>query len=333
VKLLLLVNSSASAVTPRSRVVIGKALSADHDVTVAETSRRGHATRLAQGAAASDVDGVVVLGGDGTVNEAANGLAGSTCTLAALPGGSTNVFARTIGLPNDPVEATGDLLGALARRSIRRVGLGSVNGRYFLFHTGVGFDAAVVHQVERRAALKRYASHPLFVYAAFDTWLRHYDRSRPRFALEGFTVAEVATSGNRLASTVDAPNPQPNAGHDVVDDVVDDGYLTIVLNTSPYTYFGNRPLDLDPEASLDRALTAVTLRSLGLFRILRLVGSALGRSRALRRSRWVDFRTDLAGFTVRTYGPVPYQVDGEYLGNAEELVFRHEPNVLDLVLP
>ena len=179
----LLVNESASSVTPRSRVVIRKALSADHDVTLAETSRRGHATRLAQGAAANGIDVVVVLGGDGTLNEAANGLAGTACALAPLPGGSTNVFARTIGLPNDPIEATGVLLDALARRSIRRVGLGSVNGRYFLFHTGVGFDAAVVEQVERRAGLKRYAGHPLFVFAGFDTWIRHYDRSRPRFAV------------------------------------------------------------------------------------------------------------------------------------------------------
>ncbi|HEX6235889.1 MAG TPA: diacylglycerol kinase family protein, partial [Acidimicrobiales bacterium] len=182
-RLLLLVNSRASSVTPRGRVVIQKALSADHQVTMAETSRRGHATRLAQGAAASGVDAVVVLGGDGTLNEAANGLAGSACALAPLPGGSTNVFARTVGLPNDPIEATGVLLDALARRSVRRVGLGSVNGRYFLVHTGVGFDAAVVEQVERRSGLKRYASHPLFVYAAFDTWMRHFDRSRPRFAV------------------------------------------------------------------------------------------------------------------------------------------------------
>ena len=180
VKMLLLVNSKASSVTPRTRVVIGKALSADHDVTVAETSRRGHATRLAQGAAATGTEVVIVLGGDGTLNEAANGLAGTASALAPLPGGSTNVFARTIGLPNDPIEATGVLLDALARRSIRRVGLGSVNGRYFLFHTGVGFDAAVVEQVERRSGLKRYAGHPLFVYAGFDTWIRHYDRSRPR---------------------------------------------------------------------------------------------------------------------------------------------------------
>ena len=206
-KVVLLVNSKASSVTPRSRVVIGKALSADHDVTLAETSRRGHATRLAQGAAASGVDVVVVLGGDGTLNEAANGLAGTGCALAPLPGGSTNVFARTIGLPNDPIEATGVLLEALARRSIRRVGLGSVNGRYFLFHTGVGFDAAVVEQVERRSGLKRYAGHPLFVYAGFDTWIRHFDRSRPRFALR--RLAPFRGRAAHLPTTTRSPAASP----------------------------------------------------------------------------------------------------------------------------
>src|SRR6202165_4575750 len=143
-RLLLLVNASASAVTPRGRVVIQKALAADHEVTVSETSRRGHAARLAQGAAADGLDAVVVLGGDGTLNEAANGLAGSKTALGVLPGGSTNVFARTIGMTNDPIEATGEMLTALSRHSMRRIGLGNVNGRYFLFHVGLGFDAAVV---------------------------------------------------------------------------------------------------------------------------------------------------------------------------------------------
>ena len=100
-----------------------------------------------------------------------------------------------------------------------------MNGRYFLFHVGMGFDAAVVAQVERRSGLKRYAGHPLFVYAGFDTWIRHYDRSRPRFAV-----------------------------HHADGTVVDDGYLAICLNTNPYTYLGNRPLDLAPEATLDRGL-------------------------------------------------------------------------------
>jgi diacylglycerol kinase family enzyme len=303
-KVLLLVNSSASSVTARGRVVIQKALSADHEVTLAETSRRGHATRLAQGAAATGTEVVVVLGGDGTLNEAANGLAGSSCALAALPGGSTNVFARTIGLPNDPIEATGDLLQALAQGSIHRVGLGSVNGRYFLFHVGMGFDAAVVAQVERRVGLKRYAGHALFVYAGFDTWIRHYDRKRPRFSV-------------RFADG----------------SVVDDGYLGICLNTNPYTYLGNRPLNLAAEATLDRGLAMVTVRTLAFGRTMRIIGSALTAGRHLRTSRWTDHRTDLTEVTVTGYGPFPYQVDGDHLGDTEHLMIRHEPEVLDLVMP
>ncbi len=303
-RVLLLVNSSASSVTARSRVVIQKALAADHDVSVAETSRRGHATRLAQGAASAGVEVVVVLGGDGTLNEAANGLAGTSCALAPLPGGSTNVFARTIGLPNDPIEATGALLDALARRTIERVGLGVVNGRYFLFHVGMGFDAAVVAQVERRSGLKRYAGHPLFVYAGFDTWVRHYDRSRPRFAV-----------------------------HHADGTVVDDGYLAICLNTNPYTYLGNRPLNLAPEATLERGLAMVTLRTLAFARTMRIIGSALGTGHHLRNNRWTDYRHDLSRIVVEGYGPFPYQVDGDHLGDAERLEISHEPAVLDLVMP
>jgi diacylglycerol kinase family enzyme len=304
VKVLLLVNSSASSVTARSRVVIQKALSADHEVTLAETSRRGHATRLAQHAAGTGTDVVVVLGGDGTLNEAANGLARTRCALAALPGGSTNVFARTIGLPNDPIEATGDLLDALAQDSIEPVGLGMVNGRYFLFHVGMGFDAAVVAQVERRAGLKRYAGHPLFVYAGFDTWIRRYDRSRPRFSV-------------RFADGT----------------VVDDGYLAICLNTNPYTYLGNRPLNLATEATLERPLAMVTLRTLAFAKTMRIIGSALGSGKHLRSSRWTDHRTDLARVTVTGYGPFPYQVDGDHLGDTERLELSHEPDALHLVMP
>jgi diacylglycerol kinase family enzyme len=302
VKLLLIVNSSASSVTARARVVIRKALSADHDVTVAETNRRGHATRLAQGAAAEGVDVVVVLGGDGTLNEAANGLAGSETALAALPGGSTNVFARTIGLPNDPIEATGVLLDALQRGAVERVGLGSVNGRYFLFHVGMGYDAEVVAQVERRSSLKRYAGHPLFVWAAVSTWFRHYDHSRPRFAV-----------------------------HLVGHQVVDDAYFAIAANTNPYTFLGNRPLDIAPDATLERGLALVTIRSLSLPAILRTAAGALRGHRQLHRLRSTDYRTDLSSFVVEGYGPFPYQVDGDHLGDTLRLEFRHEPGILKLV--
>ncbi|HMK12962.1 MAG TPA: diacylglycerol kinase family protein [Acidimicrobiales bacterium] len=299
-----MVNSAASSVTARSRVVIQKALSADHDVSLAETSRRGHATRLAQGAAADGADVVVVLGGDGTQNEVANGLAGTGTALAPLPGGSTNVFARTIGLPNDPIEATGVLLDALAKQSIRRIGLGSVNDRYFLFHTGVGFDAAVVRQVERRDTFKRWFGHPLFIYATVVTWFRHYDRHHPHFAV-------------RFSDR----------------DTVDDGYFTIVMNTSPYTFLGNRPFDLAPEATFDRGLVTVTFRSLSLAMAGTMARSAFMNPRALRESRSVDFRTDLDSFEVIGHAPFPYQVDGDYLGEIDRLTFRHEPDTLSLVVP
>jgi len=305
-RLVLLVNTSASSVTARGRVVIAKALSADHNVTVAETSRRGHAMRLAQGAASDGADVVVALGGDGTLNEAANGLAGTSCALGALPGGSTNVFARTIGFTNDPIEATGELLAALARPDgVRSVGLGSANGRYFLFHAGLGFDAAVVEQVERRAELKRWAGHALFVYAGLDTWLRHYDHRRPRLGVE-------LADGTKIA----------------------DAYLAVCLNTNPYTFLGDRPLDLAPRATLDRPLSLVVFRTLRFRTILGVVGSAMGIGRPLRSWRGVESHDDLRMFTVRACGdPLPYQLDGDYLGTATELVLRWEPDVLRLVVP
>lgn len=303
-KILLIVNSSASSVTARGRVVIQKALSADHDVEVAETSRRGHAARLARGAAAEGTDVVVALGGDGTLNEAANGLVGTDTALAPLPGGSTNVFARTLGLPNDPIEATGALLDSLAAERIRPVGLGSVNGRYFLFHVGLGYDAAVVEQVERRGGLKRWAGHPLFVYAALDTWLRHYDRSRPRFSV-----------------------------HHPDGTVIDDGYFAICMNTDPYTFLGNRPLHLAPQATLDTPMSMVTLRTLRLLPVGRAIVAALMSGAGMRASRHLDLRHGVSEVVVRGHAPVPYQVDGDFLGTLDELRLRHEPDALRLVLP
>lgn len=302
-KVLFIVNSSASSVTARAKVVIHKALSADHEVTLAETSRRGHAARLAQGAAATGTELVIVLAGDGTLNEAANGLAGTSTALAPLPGGSTNVFARTLGLPDDPVEATGALLDAVARRSIRRVGLGSVNKRYFLFHCGIGYDAAVVSVVERRGQLKRYAGHPLFVYAAIDTWLRHYNRRHPHFAVQ----------------------------HDD-GTLIEDGYFGICFNTDPYTYLGARPLSLAPDATLDSALTMLTIRTLKLSGLAPLVLRAL-RGKRIAGARCVDYHPNVTGFTVRGHGTFPYQVDGDYLGEVSTLRFRYEPEIIDLVIP
>ncbi|HMC41730.1 MAG TPA: diacylglycerol kinase family protein [Acidimicrobiales bacterium] len=304
-RLLLLVNASASSVTPRSRVVIQKALAADHQVAMEETSRRGHAARLAQRAAAEGVDGVVVLGGDGTLNEAANGLAGSHTALGVLPGGSTNVFARTIGASVEPIEATGQLLAAMARGSRRRIGLGQVNGRYFLFHVGMGFDAAVVDQVERRSDLKRYAGHLLFVYATVATWFRHYDHRRPRLSVQ----ADEDSTG--------APS-----------------YLAICLNTNPYTFLGSRRLNLAPDATLDGELVLVNFRTLRFSTIAGVVVSALGSGRWARSHPGVDYNPGLRRLVVTARGkPFPYQVDGDFVGDTEHLTLQYEPETLDVFLP
>ena len=155
------------------------------------------------------------------------------------------MFARTIGLPNDPVAAVELLAGGIDAGDLRPIGLGQVNGRFFCFHTGVGYDAAVVATVEKRASLKRWLGHPLFITAALTTWASGYDRRHPHFRV-------VSDSG-----------------------VIEDGYFSIVLNTNPYTYLGNRPLDLSHEATLDRGLVAITFRTMKATTILRSLAGAL----------------------------------------------------------
>jgi diacylglycerol kinase family enzyme len=302
-RILMVVNAFASSVTARNTVVVHRALSQGNEVEIVETNRRGHAIRFAQDAARRGVDVVIGFGGDGTLNEVATGVAGTDTAIAILPGGSTNVFARTLGMPNDPVEAVQLLANGIAAHDIRPIGLGHVNGRYFCFHTGIGYDAAVVREVERRASMKRWLGHPLFIYASVRTWMSKYDRSEPHF--------QVLTSGS--------PTPV-------------NGYFTIVLNTNPYTYLGNRPLDLSPAATLDRGLVAVTFKTLKVGAVLRALGGAL-RGGGIKPSDTVEVHTDLSCLTVTSTRPFPFQLDGDYLGETLELRFEHRPNAVRLVYP
>lgn len=301
-RILLVVNSFASSVTARNTVVVQRRLGRDHDVELVETNRRGHATRFAFDAARRGVDVVVGFGGDGTLNEVATGIAGTDAALGVLPGGSTNVFARTIGLPNDPIAAVDVLAGGIDATDFRRIGLGRVNGRFFCFHTGVGFDAAVVAAVEERASLKRWFGHPLFIAAALTTWLRGYDRARPHFRV---------IAGDRA---------------------IEDGFFTIVLNTNPYTYLGNRPLDLSPAATLDRGLVAVTFRTMRARAILASLWGAL-RGGGVEPARHLDVLVDLDELVVEANESFPYQLDGDYLGDVTRLEFRHVPDAVNLVYP
>ncbi len=301
-RILLIVNSFASSVTPRNIVLVHEHLAKHHDVQVVETNERGHATRFAQDAAARGLDVVVGFGGDGTLNEIATGLAGSDTALAMLPGGSTNVFVRTLGIANDPMVALTQLMAGIDRNEIERVSLGQANGRYFTFHAGIGYDAAVVEQVERRSSLKRLVGQPLFAYSALHSWFRSYDRKYPHFTLN--------IDGRAI----------PN------------GFFSVVLNTNPYTFVGKHPIHLSSAASLEKKLVVVTFRKMTTPLILKTLYSALRRG-GLETSSGIDIATDVEHVKIEFPAPFPYQLDGDYLGDTTTIDIKHCPEALRLVRP
>ncbi len=308
----LIINPFASSVTPRTRVIISKLLSDDHELSVKETTKGGHAIRLAHGAAKAGADVIIALGGDGTINEVANGVLGDDGepaldpppAIVPLPGGSTNVFARAIGYPNDPVEATRVLVDALARESTAPASVGLANGRAFLFHCGAGFDAAVVDGVESRGPLKRYAGHPLFVAVTLSTWLRGVDRRNPWFSVD-------VDDGRSIA----------------------DAQMAVALNTNPYTFLGSRPLDLAPEADLTTDLSVVALRSLSLTKLAPAALTALRGSDGIPDSGASTHWPGVSGATLRGYRPFPYQLDGEALTPVTELRLESRLDAVRLVVP
>ena len=105
-----------------------------------------------------------------------------------------------------------------------------------------------------------------------------------------------------------------------------------MLNTNPYTYLGNRPLDLSPAATLERGLVAITFRTMRVTAILGSLGGAL-RGGGVEPSKHLDVRTDLSRLTISGTAPFPYQLDGDYLGETPRLEFEHRPNAVNLVRP
>ncbi len=277
-------------------------LARHHSVQVVETNERGHATRFAKDAADRGVDAVVAFGGDGTLNEVATGLAGSRTALMMLPGGSTNVFVRSLGASNDPVTALQQFSAGLDHDNIHPISLGRANGRYFCFHAGIGFDAAVVELVERRASLKRIIGQPLFALSALQAWFRSYDRKYPHFSVE--------VDGKKI----------PN------------GYFTVVLNSNPYTYVGKMAVNLSTAASLDKKLVAVTFRKLTTPLMVRTIIQSV-RQDQINASPGIDVRTDVEDVKINFSAPFPYQLDGDYLGEQTSLHIEHCPDALRLVKP
>ena len=301
-RLLLVTNANARWVTGYRREVIARALSAEFAVEVAETEGPGHAIGLAREAASGGVDLVVALGGDGTVNEVANGLAGTATPMAILPAGGVNVFARSLGLPEDPVEATGLLLHRVGAPA-RRISLGRAEDRFFTVSCGVGFDAAIVRHVERRQGMKRTAGDWFFVWSGLRVFFLGYRRRRPRVHLAWGADLEHRRGGLHLA---------------------------IIQNTGPYTYWGRRGLRLCPHASLDRGLDCFAMDSMGTARVLRVVLRAFG-SGGHVRDRHVLYLEDQARVVVECDEPMPVQADGEFLGERQRLAVESVPAALSVL--
>lgn len=133
----------------RLNAALAVARSAGWDMTVAATERENHATEIARDAAAHGIDVIVVNGGDGTINETINGMAGTATALATIRGGTANVWASEIHMDRDPAKAMQQIVNG----ERRRIDLGRADGRCFLLMAGVGFDGEVVPRVS--AKMKR----------------------------------------------------------------------------------------------------------------------------------------------------------------------------------
>lgn len=299
-RVLLLCNPTATTTSPALVGLIARALRGDADVEVTATKRRDHARHLAAGAAHEGYDAVVVLGGDGTVNEVVQGLAGTGVRLGVIPGGSTNVFARILGFSRDAVDATNALRASLRAGAQRKVTLGRVAGRLFTFHAGFGFDAEIVRLVEARTGLKRRLGQAAFLYSGLLARYGAYDR--------------------RVAMRVQVRGCEP----------ADDVQTLAACNADPFTFVGHRPLRLCPEADLDGQLELLGSTSLSTSALLRLLRTALthGDVAALSFTRaWHD----VAEAEITADRPVPLQADGDSLGHHQRVTVESRPHALTVI--
>jgi diacylglycerol kinase family enzyme len=302
-RMLVIVNPYATTVSDRLKNLVVYALRGSYEVDAIDTESRNHATELTREAAREGYDVVVAFGGDGTVNEAANGLAGSDTPLSCLPGGRTNVYCRMLGIPIDVVDATEHLLRLADDWRPRPVDLGRVNGRHFLFSAGVGLDASVVERVDAHPRLKARVGEWYYTWTGIQTFNRKYLLHPPRL--------QVELGDERI-----------------------DGVTAIVQNASPYTYFGNRPVDIGEGATLDSGdLAGVVLTRASALEIPTIIWRALSKRARIARHRQVHPFSEIDWLRVHSLDdrPLPLQVDGDYIGEATEAEFGITPGAIRVV--
>ena len=302
-RMLIIVNPYATTVSDRLRHLVVYALQGRFDVDAVDTEARGHATELCREAAHEGYDVVVAFGGDGTVNEAANGLLGSPTPLCCLPGGSANVFGKLLGIPGDVVDATEHLLAMADDWRPRKVDLGVVNGRCFTFASGLGLDASVVERVDANPRMKARLGAYYYTWVAVSTFTRRYLLRPPRL--------EVRTGDETLG-----------------------GVTAIVQNGSTFTYFQNRPIEIADGAALDSgALTGGVLHSASMLSMPSIAWRAFSPRARVVGHRRVSGLSDIREMTVTSTDgrPLPLQVDGDYLGEVSEARYSIMPRALNVV--
>jgi diacylglycerol kinase family enzyme len=302
-RMLIIVNPYATTVSDRLKNLVVYALRGSYQVEAVETESRDHATALCRQAARERYDVVVAFGGDGTVNEAANGLVGSDTPLSCLPGGRTNVYCRMLGIPTDVVDATEHLLQLTDDWRPRRVDVASVNERHFLFSAGVGLDASVVKRVDAHPRLKARMGEWYYSTIVLRVLARRYLLHPPRL--------EASLGAHRVS-----------------------GVTSVVQNAAPYTFFGNRPVHIGEGATLDSGtLSGVVLERASPIDVPTIAWRALSERAPLGRHRRVTAFTGLDALEIRSLDdrPLPLQVDGDYIGEVQAASFAVKPEGLLVV--
>jgi diacylglycerol kinase family enzyme len=303
-KMLVIVNPYATTVSDRLKNLVVYALQGRYDVEAIDTQAQGHATELCHEAAEAGYDVVVAFGGDGTVNEVANGLAGTDTPLTCLPGGATNVYCRTLGIPGDVVDATEHLLGIADDFRPRRVDTGLVNDRHFVFASGVGLDASVVERVDAHPYRKARFGEYYFTWAAISSFNKTYLVKPPR--------VKVEVRGESV-----------------------DAVTVIVQNSDPFTYFGSRPIRICEGAGLDTGTLGLTvLRRATLLEMPTLIPRIFsGRSSSVVGHRQVTGFDPVEQLSVTSADarPFPVEADGDFLGSFERVDYGIAPRSLAVV--
>lgn len=308
-RMLIVVNPYATTVSDRLKNLVVYALQGRYEVEAVSTEAQNHATEISREAREDGYDIVVAFGGDGTLNEVANGLAGTDVPVSVLPGGSTNVVCRTLGIPNDVVDATEHLLAVADDFRPRRVDLGVANGRRFVFACGAGLDASSAMKVDARPRLKARAGRWFYTWAAVSSFYSRYLRNPVRMRLEA--------GGLSL-----------------------EGVTTVIQNSDPFTYFGRKPLRVCEGISLDGGtLSAAVLRRAAQRDVPTIAARALSERLRITEHRQIEHLSGLtegrlvSASAAATGEPLPFpiQVDGDYIGEHAALELGIEPRALTVV--